>query len=122
MLEANIGSYPTKEEAYQKTLEIRLLQANPHELVDHINLNKLDNRRCNLRIATHSQNSQNRDKLNKRCTSKYVGVRKTPQGNWSAQIKNKYLGRFDNEEDAARRYNEEALKLFGEHAYTNMII
>ena len=42
-------------------------------LVDHINHNTLDNRKCNLRLCTHQQNMFNRKKR-KNTTSKYKGV------------------------------------------------
>jgi hypothetical protein len=38
-----------------------IFNAKPHERIDHINRDKLDNRKENLRLATHSQNMLNRD-------------------------------------------------------------
>jgi HNH endonuclease len=56
------------------TLLLHRLLMNPGELhVDHVNRNKLDNRRCNLRVCSDAQNKRNRDKqINN--TSGYRGV------------------------------------------------
>lgn len=92
----------------------------PGEIVDHKNRDKLDCRRSNLRIATKSQNEAN--KMIIRGKSKYRGV--SPyRGRWRAVIykdkKQKLIGTFDSETDAARAYNEEARKLFCDYAVLN---
>lgn len=87
---------------------------------DHKNMNSLDNRRSNLRIATHQQNLYNRRMMN-RNTSGYKGVTWDKQHNrWCAQIvvqrRRVWLGRFDTAEAAYAAYCEAALRLHGEFA------
>jgi hypothetical protein len=89
---------------------------------DHINGNGLDNRKINLRPATHVQNGQNMRKS--RGTSRYKGVsRQADRQLWKAEIKSGgrrlFLGRFKEEELAARAYDATARSLFGEFAALN---
>ena len=90
---------------------------------DHINHNKLDNRKINLRTVTHQQNAMN-GLPHKDGTSKHKGVG-WHKGirRWTARISvnrgQKHLGCFIDEDDAARAYNKAAEELFGEYAGLN---
>lgn len=88
----------------------------PHEQVDHINRNGLDNRRENLRLVTPSENQHNKGKY-KNNTSGYKGVFKSGK-RWGARIKiNRkyiYLGYFDTPELAYETYCEATKKYHGE--------
>lgn len=91
--------------------------------VDHINGNKLDNRRCNLRLCTHSENMRNR-KHQKGTSSKYKGVYWNKlAGKWQTRIKVKgklkHLGYFHSEEVAAWAYDMYAKLYFGKFALLN---
>lgn len=78
--------------------------------VDHINNNKLDNRKENLRVCTNQQNS-----ANKIVKGYYLhkGSRK-----WMARIKidykSKYLGSYDTPEEAQQVYRKAHAEAFGE--------
>lgn len=103
-----------------------ILNAPNGMLVDHVNGNGLDNRRCNLRLATESQNHFNQRKQKKRTSSRYKGVYWHKRDNvWVVRIqtegKGMYIGSFKNEQEAALAYNEAALKYHGEYANLNEI-
>jgi hypothetical protein len=87
--------------------------------VDHINGDKLDNRRCNLRLCTHAENMRNRVKWRGR---KFKGVSRF-RHKWRAVIGanniTKHLGVFDTEEDAATAYDSAAIQLHGVFAKLN---
>jgi len=92
-------------------------------IVDHHNRESLDNRKVNLRFATHSQNCCNK-KILKKGTSEYRGVSLIKKSNkWQAVIyyngTRKHLGLFENQQDAARAYDNAAKKYHGEFAMLN---
>lgn len=91
-------------------------------VVDHINGDGLDNRRCNLRICTRSQNTINKRK--KGTTSKYKGVywdknRKKFRSHIVVEGKTIFLGRYDSELEAAIAYDNASEKYHGEFANNN---
>lgn len=88
--------------------------------VDHINHNKLDNRKSNLRIATIKENTYNQA-ISARNTSGIIGVSFiAPKGIWESQIsKDKtkyYLGKFLDKEMAIKVRLEAENTLYGEFA------
>lgn len=97
--------------------------------VDHINRNKLDNRRINLRLASRSENSANKAKA-KGTTSIYRGVcyrvkinKKNPWGAYISKNKKRIeLGYYPTEHDAALAYNKKSLEIYGDFAFLNEII
>lgn len=91
--------------------------------IDHIDGNGLNNRIENLRSCSHSQNMRNRVGT-KNSKSIYKGV-SCNRNRWRARIKiegkEKHLGTFDTEIEAAQAYNIAALEAFGKFAYVNPI-
>lgn len=89
-------------------------------LVDHLNLDGLDNRKFNLRVVTASHNAQNRRRL--KGMSIYKGVFPDHK-KWRAAVTRNYkkhdLGVFKNEIDAARAYDAKVFELFGPQAFMN---
>ncbi len=103
-----------------------ITDAQPGDIIDHIDRNPLNCRRTNLRRVTRQQNVWNTGPARKTCTSKYKGVFLCRQtGRFRARItfnrKQIYLGYFATEEEAARAYNAKAADLFGEFAYLNPV-
>ncbi len=102
----------------------QILGAEKGQQVDHINRNRLDNRRSNLRMCTPSENAKNAGKRRDGLTSNYKGVFFIARnGKYSAAIqvdrKRVSLGYYAVEEDAAYYYNEKAKELHGEFAFLN---
>lgn len=98
-----------------------ILDAPTGTQVDHRDGNGLNNRRENIRLATHGQNMTNREtrRVN---TSGYKGV-VLRNGRWLAQIKHnkRYygLGLHDDPVAAAKAYDKKAIELHGQFAKLN---
>lgn len=94
-------------------------------LVDHANRNTLDNRRCNLRLATKSQNAAN-SKNRRRIYSRFRGVTWSKKERlWIASAtidgKRNRLGAFVSELEAAIAFNEASFAAHGAFAQLNVI-
>lgn len=101
----------------------RLLFPDTDSEVDHINGDKLDNRRCNLRLCTHQQNAFNQ-KRRRTNTSGYIGVSPVKsKSSYEAYIhirgRKYHIGVFTTARHAARVRDRVARLLFGEYARLN---
>lgn len=101
----------------------RMLLGEPeHQVVDHINRNRRDNRRHNLRAITPMQNAWNRTPIESLSGFKGVALR---NGKWIATIQcdreHHYIGSFEEPELAALAYNDMARELHGEFAVLNEV-
>lgn len=90
--------------------------------IDHVNGTRSDNRICNLRLATRSQNGAN-SQLSKRNSTGLKGVKYDPRAKkkkWTARIvvnrREIYLGSFIDAESAHRAYCAAAETNFGNFA------
>ena len=91
--------------------------------VDHINGDKMDNRRCNLRICTHQQNAFNQTRRSTN-TSGFIGVSPVKDAPfYEAYIhlhdRKHHLGTFSDPKQAARTRDAVARLVFGEYARLN---
>lgn len=92
--------------------------------VDHYDGDSLNNQRRNLRVCSRVQNARAFRVKAADTTSKFRGVSwDNTRAKWFSKIESEGkqfpLGRFDNEEDAARAYDKKARELFGEWASPN---
>src|ERR1700674_4133076 len=107
------------------TLHREILNCGKGKLVDHANHDTLDNRRSNIRICTRSSNNSNSVGRVNKCG--FRGIHFIPLSNlYQSQIghanRNLTGGSFKNPEDAARDYDQLAIKLHGEFAVTNEML
>lgn len=104
-----------------------ILGTNPSEyVVDHINRNRLDNRKINLRVITQQQNSFNRGPNKNKKSSKFKGVYWSKEKElWVSFVKingvMNHVGYFISETEAAAAYNAKAKELFGLYAWLNEV-
>ncbi len=117
-----VGGKRVQERIYMHRLIMNALKG---QYTDHINGDGLDNRRCNLRLCTNQQNAANSKKYSIPTSSKYKGVSWDKKNKkWRASIhvlKTIFLGRFDSEEDAAKAYNEAAIKYHDKFSRINIL-
>lgn len=126
-------------EGAKKTVMMHNLIMGFGKQIDHVNGNTFDNRKCNLRRATHQENGWNKGKPKggrfgkpasqykgvSRCISRdgtvywRVIIKLTAKGVVPAKFVR--LGPFNSEIAAARAYNEEIVKHRGEFAWVNPI-
>jgi hypothetical protein len=97
-----------------------IMHAPKGSVVDHMDHNSLNNRRCNLHVCTQAQNAANAGPRGG--VSGYVGVYKSGK-KWMARImwRGKYyhLGCFDSPIEAAKARDRKAYELHGPYAYLN---
>lgn len=98
---------------------------NPGQIVDHINGDRFDARRSNIRVGSFSHNSMNKRKPQAGSKSGLKGVSKE-QNAWVVYVicdgVRHRFGRFKDKYEAARCYDKNALRLFGENACTNAML
>lgn len=106
-----------RETIYMQRL---IFGAGPGDIVDHANGDGLDNRRCNLRLATPVQDAANR-------VRRGAGFKGVSWDRWAkkwhvrvgARENRINCGRYDDEEEAARAYDAAAAARYGEFAKLN---
>jgi hypothetical protein len=101
-----------------------VMRAGKDEQIDHIDTDRLNNQKSNLRQCDHTTNQHNRKV--QAGTSIYKGVAWNKQRKkWRGQIvvagKTVFLGYFKLEQEAAAAYDKAALHYFGEFARINGI-
>ena len=93
---------------------------------DHKDCDGLNNQRANLRLCTDLENARNIRPQTRKLTSVFKGVHfRKDRGKWRVLIryngKQKYVGSFHTENEAAEAYNQKALENFGQFARLNVL-
>jgi hypothetical protein len=126
----NANGYVSTSHGKYSSLHREVMKAKDGQIVDHASRDKADNRKSNLRFCNKSENNTN-CKVRKDNTTGYKGVsilQKRGRGGvpryWAYIDKNNKrtsLGVYKTPEDAAKKWNEAALKIHGEFASLNII-
>lgn len=118
------GKYASTNLLNEGKMRLHTLLMQPKDgVVDHINRDKLDNRRSNLRKCSVGDNNHNQEDKNPHGLRGITWNKRKQK--WVAQIsinnKNKGLGYFQSKIEAAKAYNERAIEIYGEFANLNTI-
>lgn len=109
------GRSPKRKRCYMHRLAMCAMKGHPE--IDHINRNKRDNRRQNLRFVSRGENQQG----TYRNSNEWIGV--TFRGNYkkkfNARLNRVDLGRFDSLQEAKDAYDKAAVEKYGPKAKTN---
>jgi hypothetical protein len=97
-----------------------IMDATKDKMVDHINHDIYDNRKCNLRLCNNAENIMNSFKKHRSKTG-YKGVSKSYNKKYlyRARMGSELIGYFNDIVLAAKAYDKRAFELFGEFAYLN---
>jgi len=120
----NVNDGKVTRQVSMARLILGLPNGDPRQ-VDHIDGDRLNNIKKNLRIVTSQENNFNKRKYRgSSFTSKYKGVSwDTSNKKWRARLKidkkDIHIGRFESEVEAAKAYDEKAKELFKELAHLN---
>ena len=85
------------------------LEPGDPRVVDHINRDRLDNRRANLRVVTRGENAQNAKPRGG--SSRHRGVYSNGRGGWCVKVGRRHIGTFPTERDAADAAREARARL-----------
>lgn len=113
----------TFKASFHISMHKQIMGTNKNELIDHIDHDGLNNQKKNLRVCTKKDNVRS-SRLASSNTSGYKGACWHKGANkWMASIcvnqRHIYLGLYSDKIEAAKVYDEAAIKYFGEFAYTN---
>ena len=112
----------TRIDGHRVYMQRLVAGAQPGQEVDHVDHDETNNEDTNLRLCTHAENVANARKR-RGTTSRYKGVYwEKERAKWAAEMRgpdNKWhrIGRFDDEKEAARAYEEAARKRWGEFVF-----
>jgi hypothetical protein len=84
-------------------------------VIDHINGNRLDNQKNNLRYLTKSQNAQN---IHHNKEERGINFDKS-RNKWQARFSRTFIGRYDTKEEALKAYDKYIIKKLGEDMLLN---